>query len=1559
MPSPRDFSTAVALQFATRPTLREITGQRALHILVARYPLITSAYPDLVSAAPLYLMRPNGYGGWGVVPLVDVLLQALFSGQSLDFSDVNGLDHRLSLHPPQRFDASQSIEATQDIAQVRIVLDRLSGDFNDLLALLPELFRQALVEYWRAPSSAQVSRDRWLQQTLRTALLHNLGLQQLDAQEQACVRGLVAGASQAPPVFLVEVACERGGVRHTRTLPNLLVMGEWDERTVILWCAPSSVVRGFDSLDTFAQALQQEMAEQMRFDSMLFNRFELQGDVFAVQSAVLLDNMLATLDPTSVRASGGLQAQEQAFAALSDLSGTFIKGYVDHAGDAGVALPRWLEQASSADCFEYQRAMLDLAADQAASGGASALAGILDLRAYARERLREQLLEDHPDEANYFPDDLLLTLSTARGVPGGAGTGTGDGVVERRTLTLTEFAIGNLASLQGATLSAISHREQQLVMDWMTPQYLRQLVETVDIGGNYPRYVAQALDDPLRPERVRHFAREWRAHLLFTALKAKLDGVISAAAYQCAADYSRGRIDAQLPSAMLMPLAFRAEAQATQVDSVVGMFVLYGVEPNVTLLYRPLYAEQPILEFPSPDAMMAAIREQGALQQTILTWMTPAARRVYDHGGFTEPHLLRPIDDTLQVPERPGPARFAAQFWHRDVDARLYAANRQLLLELADRQSISNAESRWAILTQGAWLLFDVVTLVLRGPVASLAWMVQAIATLDSDLPLLTRGTASERSRAVLDLLLNTGMALLHLHLPQVALTAQVPAPASRVPVGQSVVAPRQGRVHLPGTLGERPFSRLDFSWRGVQGFNVLDAQQRAALRQLRCDASLMGLRPEATGAAQGLYRIGTDYYAALGGDVYRVELSEQGARIVDAAGTPGPWLDYTLGQWRVDGGLRLRGGGPKRRVDAVRQQNQEDFAALQLQEISQVRQHNTLTRVFELGNQKMRTQAEQLDKLQALRERSLDQPGGEALLVTLDARITQAKASLDQVKEQVLDDLHALIESGIRLDAVLGQMVEPRFASQQTAPLVRQQRSSIRQELIDQSVVYYNEAVKHINALDAATSFNNVAVRPETPAERSQYHALRGLLDKEVGLLGELLQVSQSLDELLPQTLRDDEIVFKSEDGDRLNKEMQLGGIMERRRLNEIDLRVRRLMDLAELSLDRLSGVDEKVLVQAFAYLAGADLKSACSAHAELAGYDLALPERLTVLGGVLEDYSIAGARAAYLANTGGAAMNPGRLQQYQEALATLAQSAERDFAEAVREQELAQVRAPQPRLYQQRPGRRRVVQTQSGRSVIGQEVDIDGTPVIQQHEAAGSGVLKTFHRQGSQWVEDAPVDPLEEVLSPVPGDAGQAIAKARTVLAQVDSVIGLAKRYIRSDEPIGLSSVLEGHVDKLREALGALQRARGSDELIEQLGENIERLQGVQRDLLSSLYLTTSHPTASSLRFLLEEQQVTIRRTVQRKSLSATDFLDVYEIRRLPKRGKAQGEGLWEAHFHYPGEATPGREFVKGHLKLWSQRTLGREAQMRAAVSGHDLLAIYRGDLRLSQVEGVIPFD
>ncbi|MBR7540511.1 hypothetical protein KC221_30465, partial [Mycobacterium tuberculosis] len=76
--------------------------------------------------------------------------------------------------------------------------------------------------------------------------------------------------------------------------------------------------------------------------------------------------------------------------------------------------------------------------------------------------------------------------------------------------------------------------------------------------------------------------------------------------------------------------------------------------------------------------------ESEILQESILDWMQPSARPVYDHGGFREPHISVIGIDPYALPERPEPARLAIELWLSNIDEKLYTANRDLLLTLAD-----------------------------------------------------------------------------------------------------------------------------------------------------------------------------------------------------------------------------------------------------------------------------------------------------------------------------------------------------------------------------------------------------------------------------------------------------------------------------------------------------------------------------------------------------------------------------------------------------------------------------------------------------------------------------------------------------------------------------------------------------------------------------------------------------------------------------------------------------------------------------------------------------------
>lgn len=1549
-----DFKRAVAAQFASRPTLRQIAGRQIMQLLVEHHPLIATARPQMHSAEPLYLMKPAS-GSWTAVPLVEVVLQAMLDGVPLDFSDVNGLDCHLSLAPPLRFYAIEDPLATAEGDAIRLHV--LTDAFNDLVLLLGEHFCQAQVDYWAGPSSVGVSRDRWLQQTLKSALLHNLPLQDLDTQQLASVHGLLKVGTERPSVFMVQAQLEADGQPFSETLPNLLIHAEWDERQTLLWLSPSSVVKAFDSFDTFALSLRDELAEHLRFDSMSWNRYELEGDVFAQQVALLLDIMLDAVRRLRLLQLTDVGTMERVFQALGNPARWFIEGYAVSVDD-GVQQPIGLRNARGTDSFAYQCGLFDLALAQAESAGKAALDGVLDLHGYASQRLRKQMLEDYPVDANYFPDELILTLSVARGVPGGAGVGAGGGVVETRTLSLTEFAIGNLSALQGANVTAIAHRDEQLIMDWMNVDYAKSLIQQVDIGANYPRYVMRKLDEPLkRGERIRLFACEWRCSLLFAALSARLAGTVSEVGLQCVVDYCRGDIDPQQPAIMLMPLALRREPQATHYDQALGMYVLFAAEPSRVLLYRPLYTSAPLMEFSSLETLMAKVREDDSLQQSIVEWLPLEARAVYANGGFSEPHLMRPIIDTMLLPERVEPPSFAARFWRSDVDTKLYMANRDLLVELADRQSVSNAQSRWTILTQGAWLLFDVVSLQLRGPVAVVAWLVQAFSGLDNDLSAIRRGNAFERSAAVVDLILNLGMALLHARLPHIASSEEVRLPDAAVfegPVARfgegadaRTVQPEQGRVYLPASLGSSLGARLDFSWRGAQGFNLLPPERRKVLLAMRVGLSLDGREQIASGPGQGLYQVEGQHYMTLAGDTYPVQLSAQGVRIVDAKGQPGPWVTFEQGAWRLDSQLRLAGGMPKSRVSVIREQNMKLFNDLKQQEANITGEFNELSAVFEQHRSTL------LQKDMAIQELKANPAPDETDKAVL--KLTEALRT--QINLRVIKDMRALIDKGFEHDQVLSKLAEIRIGNADVARTIIAQRSATRQQLIESCESYYNEIASLINDGDVETLAGAVLIRPESEEERSHYktfvEALGVVVEREL----DLIDLSHSFDELLDSTYRDDSLSFTDAKGTaKIKKDDYLTPLIKGRQASAIDLEFRLLMDLGELCLDRIAGVESKTLQEFYEYLGSDSLKSAGEAHGDLARSDLSLAEQIEVLTGVVEAYQETSVRTEYLEVFGGPAIRKDRLKLYVKSLGSLKLSAEKDLAMNLREQELQELRPSRPVIYPARGGKRRVVKTQRGRSIVAEELEVDGVAVVQQRDSRTNSVLKTFHKQGAEWVEKAHA--AAEVPEVAAQSANAIRMRATTLVAQVESVIKLARRYSASDEPIGLASVMDGHVEQLREAKAALVQAAPGDEFVDDLDSSIERVHNARRDLLTNLYLVTGHPTAESLRFLVREGEVTIRRTVLRKKLSASDYLDVYAIDRVPK-GTGSAVGLWEAHFHYAREAAPARAFSKGHLKLWSQRNLGREAQMRAATTGKDLLAIYRGDLHLSQVDGVIPFD
>jgi len=1542
-PTP-DFKSLVASQFANRPTLRQTASSQIMTLLRDRYPLIARYRPELIDADHLNVATPAADGGFvRVRPLVDVVLQAHLDHAALDFSP-SGIYPQFLMLDQKRFFASPDPfeSATGD----KIELETLTQPLNDLVLMLDDYFCQAQVDYWRASGSMGVSRDRWLQQTIKSALLQNLPLQGLDAQQQACVRGLLRGGRERPTVFLVQLESIGHGQRIQSFLGDLFIHCSWDLQEAVLWCKPSGVIWAYNGFDEFGLALQREHGQQPGCDSVVWHRHELEGDPFSQQTAMLHECMLQKVLNLWRLPLTSIADLEQACHAYTDPAQWFIEDYVVQADVKG-SLPPWLSALSAHDSFAYQDGLFELALAQADSGGIGALDGVLDLHGYASQQLRRQLLLDHPVDANYFPDDLQLELTSSLGVPGGAAVGTGDGVVTKRRVNLTEFAIANLSSLQGATITAITHRDGQLIMDWLTADYLEALVERVDIGGNYPAYVAQQLNEPEKmDQRVTRFGREWRCAFLASALQAKRDGKLGEASLQAVCDYCAGRIDADLAASMLMPFALRREPLSKDYDLVHGMYVLFNAAAGRVVLYRPLYSEAAIHEFDTIDSMMQAVRSDRSLQTSMLDWMSPQVRPVYANGGFSEPHLGRPIVDTSILPAPVSPAQFWPRYWRTEVDLQLYAANRDLLVELAERNSVSNAESRWAILTRGAWLLFDVATLLLRGPVASAVWLVQMFTAASADIQAIRDGSPFERSAAVVDMLLNLVMVVSHAHAPMPVTGAAVdrrPAaawpeglvPEPVIPSGTQAASPKPGKVYLPGNSGMTQ-TRLDFSFAGGEGFNVLPNEQRKVLEAMRSAVVLDGIVPETTGLAAGLYHHGGEYYAALRGDYYRVALDEQGVHIIDAHGKPGAWLQKANGAWRIDGGQRLRGGMPKSRIQKQREANRAQEEKIREMDREMVEKRWPLSDTYKMHFDKV---VETTTKIE-----SLQQVGGREEELSLQLQLRRAQ------RQYLLNDTKALIDHDIAHEEILKQLGAVRLSSAEMTHALAEQRSTIRQGLVATCEYRYNLLATMINEEDITSQRNAIAVLPETETERQQYRRLVDSLARVQKWGTELVSLAARFDPLLESTLNDNDIVFKDENGRVTNKHAELGRMIRQRRLNAVDLEFRLLEDLGELCLDRLQGTSEAQVADYDERLVGKALRSAGSAHGDLAGSSVPEEERAAVLNDVINVYEESIGSAEYLASSEPVEIRLDKLELFLQVLRKLKSAAIEELSAIEREQTLADARPQHTPVYAPRGGIHRVVRTHQGRSVVGVEaVDDKGVAVVQQKDSHDN-VLRTFRRQNNQWTEEGKLEPEERAPIPTP-QLGALRSKADKLIGKVDDTVKTAKQFLSNDEPIGFATMIDQHVADLEQSLSLLPRSDTDTSLAERVNTAISTLEGTKAEFLKAHYLTTQTPTLNALKFLHGAGEISIVRGDRRVQLPAADYLDVYEIKRV------SGQPLWEAHFHYPEQDSADREFVRGHLKLWSQRKLGRLAQLRAA-RRNEALNIYRGQLRAEDIEGIIPF-
>ncbi|MBC3363585.1 DUF6543 domain-containing protein [Pseudomonas sp. SWRI154] len=191
----------------------------------------------------------------------------------------------------------------------------------------------------------------------------------------------------------------------------------------------------------------------------------------------------------------------------------------------------------------------------------------------------------------------------------------------------------------------------------------------------------------------------------------------------------------------------------------------------------------------------------------------------------------------------------------------------------------------------------------------------------------------------------------------------------------------------------------------------------------------------------------------------------------------------------------------------------------------------------------------------------------------------------------------------------------------------------------------------------------------------------------------------------------------------------------------------------------------------------------------------------------------------------------------------------------------------------------------------------------------------------------------------------------KGRDLLATLSQRVGDARWLAESERPpIDVEDLIVGKSTEFNlcaEEIAQLTASLGDQApwaLINALRAAAERLSRLGRATRIRM-VKSKLPDVGAVEYLLEEQEITIRRIGDRKDISGgkgADFLQEYEI-----RDTHENRVLWYAHFHYLKKDAAAQDFSKAHLKTFAQRGRGLDFQRAQQQSGQAVDRIWRANI------------
>ncbi|MEX5629066.1 hypothetical protein [Pseudomonas marginalis] len=1453
-----------------------------------------------------------------LMTLSDALIQRCMKGDALNYTP--GHHVLLVQSAPQVFEPASGAITVDDIEWMLNTLapDVLAG------------FAERLVQYWIARVSDGSADSRWhaVSSQLRACLLTArqnppltpeqarllLGLGDEQAQQLWGHRADREALGGADALHIYQVYAAQAGTTG-EWLPLLVLQRRVVGQQVTLVYIPAMNLVQLESLDALGDLLPRYMGRYRPGAPLQWVLREPEGDVFDALAQALLERQLRDVRRVDWSALPDIGSYEQLFTTLTSPLAWFDPDALEQPHEE--QLPLWLQRASSADRLAYGQWLERLAQLQRSTGGATFLDGLEPIDVYARKALQRQMRLDHPAQAPINPDDCLLTFERTQG-------GT-VGWTQRTTRTLTQWSLEN----PFATAYASVHISHQVtpgnVPRWVTPAYLKGLIERVDVGKHYPPLLEHALiTDPTQSARRRRlFVDQMALQLPMRALENSLrqrNGFTRSGARVVHAllreDPLQRGVDGEVIVAR--PLAFLAHAGGLA-HQAHNLFVI-GPRDNSTLphiLYRPDQTDAMLQQFPSRQALLDAIATVGSdLQPVVLQRLPQDSRALFANGGFLRPHVQRVLQgDEFDVLPASSPALLSDEPVRGEFLESVFDENARDLWQRAVKQSVSNEALRWTLFKNDLWQVFNALLPMVRGPVAVAGWLSQTFRTFQAVLALPAETSREDSANAFAELIGSVAGLLMS---PVVTLDQRLRLSSGAAQAHDLI--PASHTRHSASTFAwQRSFAdvtAMDFSWANSR--SRLTTRQRVQLETFQWSPRQGERWPDSPTLASAaspvrgrvlVQRDGSaarhEQYTLIDSKVYGVRTVRDGWRVVDLRQPQrlGPWLDKDAhGVWKVDLGLRLVGGQPKSTVAQRRAHIERQKLELEHEYSAASRELQSLERVV--------TAAEDLcEKAHLTSEAAFtEQHRRDARARYL--RELEKKADAQQKKLNVLMRRNA----NKPLDG---------FEREQCLQLEDIVLNMRRQMF----VLTFSRREEQFSAAHLAQLSERVAGEDATAVQ-----AVIGTLTEESRRIGEFhdKMVNLSFWERVNYERLLSIPAYKSYIGELQPSSYGLPLDWRTVQLQVLKEQLWRRLPLPE-EQDDYSRIDVAMdeAIQSAQSQKTIDEPGVLSVQQRIDGTRAVLHEYAKTLA-LLDEY-----RAAAPELIHGDAEVP-----VQATILSLEQESRIALAKLLREHE----RNPQPGRVRPLEADQRLIRDSKKRYQLGRVrartpeatediVDvinpIDQAVVVSLHQQPGSDTFEAITEAGA--VMPRPTRSLEKLKA----DARRLLARAPLVLQQARDEARSATlpasveaRLTRQSE--GIKAVAE----KIRKALPSTPDTAAQallDELEQAASDSLEQGRGLRIEMIKRL-----PPDEDGIAWLQAQDQVQILRIEGRIALKRVDdFLQEYVVK------DRQGKVLAYAHFHYSSPTDPDLPYNAGHLKRPEQRFMSFRSLLDK--TDNEAIAIY----------------